>query len=399
MPSAFASHWTLDPEVRFLNHGSFGACPRAVLEAQAELRARLEAEPVRFFLREAPELAEQARGTLAGLVGAQPADLAFVSNATEAVNAILRSLELSADDALLVCDQSYNACANAARFVADQAGARVDVAALPFPLASADEAFDAIMDAVRDDTKLALLDWISSPTGLVLPIHRLVAALRERGVLTLVDAAHAVGQVPMDITALDADFVTSNCHKWMCTPKGSAFLWVRGEHQHWVRPVVISHGANAPPSERSRFQVEFGWTGTADPTAMLTLPLAFETLSSLRPGGLDAHMAANRELALWARDLLCDTLGVPAPQPDDMVASLAAVPLPDAPSVESRDALATSPLQDRLLFDHGVEVPIVTWPAPPRRLVRVSAQAYNDRDDYQALAAALPALLAEEATG
>lgn len=391
--------WSLDPGVRYLNHGSFGACPRAVLEAQAELRGRLEAEPARFFQREAPQLAERARAALAELVCARPQDLVFVSNATEGVNAVLRSLPLASADALLTTNQAYNACANSLRFVAERVGARVDVASLPFPLERAEQVERAVLDAVRDDTRLVLLDWITSPTGLILPVQRLVSALRERGVAVLLDGAHAPGMLPMDLTALDADYVTGNCHKWCCTPKGAAFLWVRPELQHEVRPVVISHGANAPESERSRFQMEFGWTGTDDPTAMLVLPEALQVMAGLFEGGWQALQAHNHELVLWVRDRLCEVLDVPPPAPDDMLGSLAAVPLPDAPSARRRQALETDPLQDRLFFEHHTEVPVSSWPAPPQRLLRVSAQAYNRRQDYEPLLTALPELLAEERAG
>lgn len=389
--SPLASHWTLDPEITFLNHGSFGACPRVVLEEQTRLRARMEAEPVRFFLRELEPLMDAALAAVGAFVGADPDDLAFVSNASSGVNAVLRSLVFAPGDELLTTDHAYNACRNALDHVAARAGARVVVAKLPFPLASADETIAPIVAAVTPRTKLCLLDAITSPTGLVLPTARIVRALADRGVDTLVDGAHAPGMIPLDLRALGAAYFTGNCHKWVCAPKGAAILHVRRDRQDGLVPTVVSHGANSPRTDRSRFRLLFDWTGTIDPTAALCIPAALRTVASLVPGGWPEVMAKNHALALRARDILCAALRVPPPAPDDMIGSLAAVPLPDTPPNErtSHSLLTTDVLQDAL-FTQGIEVPIIPWPGPPRRLVRVSAQLYNTPAQYEALGALLP---------
>jgi isopenicillin-N epimerase len=379
--SPLASHWTLDPAVDFLNHGSYGACPRVVLETQAELRRQLEAQPVRFFQRDAPELLDRAREELAAFVGADATELAFVDNATTGVNTVLRSLAFGPDDELLVTDHAYNACRNAIDFAAAHGGARLVVARVPFPLTSSAQVVDAVLAARTPRTKLALLDHVTSPTGLVFPLEQLVPALQAHGVRVLVDGAHAPGMLPLDMHALGADYYTGNFHKWLCTPKSAAFLYVPRERQAEIRPLVISHGANARSDERSRFWLEFDWTGTSDPTPQLCIPAALAFLRGL-PGGLDAHYAANRALALAARGVLCDALGVAAPAPDAMIGSLVALPFPDGSCGELHDALI-----DRA----GIEVPIMPWPAPPRRLVRISAQRYNHLAQYERLAAALKA--------
>lgn len=389
-------HFTLDPAVHFLNHGSFGACPRAVLETQSRLRAQLEAEPVRFMVRQLPELMDAARRALAAFVGSAPEDLVFVPNATAGVNSVLRSLPLKRGDGLLCTDHVYTACGNALRFVAERAGAQVQVAPLPFPLSSPDQVVAAVLAGVRPNTRLALIDWITSPTGLVLPMQALVRELHAVGVAVLVDAAHVPGMLPMDLTALGAEYVTGNAHKWICAPKGAAFLHVRRDLQPSVRPLAISHGANAALGSRSRFQVEFDWTGTDDPTAVLSIPAALQAMGGMLPGGWPALREHNRSLVLSVRDRLCALLGVAPPAPDSMIGSLAAVPLPDGLMGPARNALSTDPLQDRLLFEHNTEVPVVSWPAPPKRLVRVAAQVYNQPSDYDALIEALPALLADE---
>ncbi len=389
MPSDLARFWTLDSAVAFLNHGSFGACPRPVLEAQQRLRERLERQPVRFFVRDLEPLLDDARSALAAFLGADPEGLVFVTNATTAVNAVLRSLALAPGDQLLVTDHAYNACRNALDFVAAAAGARVVVVPVPFPLASADAVVEAVLAQVTPHTRLALLDHVTSPTGLVLPIERLVRALAARGIDTLVDGAHAPGMLPLDLRALGAAYYAGNCHKWLCAPKGAGFLHVRRERQGGVRPVVISHGANSPRTDRSRLLLEFDWTGSHDPTAYLCVPEAIRFLGGLLPGGWPELMARNRQLALEARRILCDALDAMPPAPEEMVGALAAVPLPDGADAPLRSPLYVDPLQDVLLERYRIEVPIVPWPAPPKRLVRVSCQLYNARDDYERLATAL----------
>ncbi|HEY7724772.1 MAG TPA: aminotransferase class V-fold PLP-dependent enzyme [Anaeromyxobacteraceae bacterium] len=393
MPSPLLRHFTLDPAVTFLNHGSFGACPRPVQEAQQRERERLEAEPVRYLARELEGRLDQVREELAAFLGAEPRDLAFVPNATTAVNAVVRSLDLAPGHELLALDQGYNACLNVLRHAAARSGARLVLAAVPFPLASEEEAVEAVLRAASPRTRLALVDHVASPTGLVLPVARIVRALEGRGVPVLVDGAHAPGMVPLDLASVGASYYAGNCHKWLCAPKGAGFLHVRRELQAAVRPAVISHGANSPRADRSRFLVEFDWVGTTDPTAVLSIPAALRFMGSLLPGGWPEVMRRNRALALEARALLASALGAAPPAPDSMVGSLAALRLPDGTPAAPRSPLYQDALQDALLERFGIEVPVVPWPAPPRRLLRISAQLYNDLGDYQRLAAALGELL------
>ena len=381
MASALARHWSLDPQVTFLNHGSYGACPTAVLQAQAELRSRMESQPCRFMNREVEGLLDAARAELAAFLGADAQDLAFVRNATMGVNTVLQAQKLQPGDELLTTDHAYNACRNALDAVAQRAGARVVVVNIPFPLQDSAEVTLPLLEAVTPRTRLLLLDHVTSATGLVLNAEAIVAAMQARGVDVLVDGAHAPGMLPLDLDRLGADYYTGNCHKWLCAPKGSAFLHVRRDRQAGLRPLCISHGANDPRRDRSRFLLEFGWTGTEDPTPWLAIPAALRWLGALQPGGWPARMASNRHLVLAARELLCTTLGVAKPCPDAMIGSLAAIPLPAGPA---------QALQDALIDQDGIEVPVMPWPEAPSRLLRVSAQAYNDLDQYAALARALP---------
>ena len=395
-PAADPADWPLDPDIVFLNHGAFGACPRSVLEAQHEWRTRMERQPVEFLVRHLPGQLDSAREALAQFAGAAAEDLVFVPNATAGVNTVLRSLPFQPGDELLVTSQEYNACRNALNFVAENSRARVIVANIPFPIHCEDEAVVPVLECVTPRTRLALLDHVTSPTGIVLPIARLVSGLNERGVDTLVDGAHAPGMVELNLNQLGAAYYTGNCHKWLCAPKGVGLLHVRRDRQKSVRPLVISHGANSPRRDRSRFLLEFGWPGTWDPAAALSVPEAIRAVGAFVPGGWTQVRARNRALALTARKLLTSALSVPEPCPESFIGSLAAIPLPPAPP----DALPPLPLneyplQDALRLRHRIEVPIHAWPAPPARILRISAHLYNSLPQYQLLANALKTELPE----
>ncbi len=386
-----AALWTLDPAVDYLNHGSFGACPAAILEKQSELRARLEREPVDFLVRQAPALHAEARAALGEFVGADPDDLAFVPNATAGVNAVVRSLAFAPGDEILTTDHAYGACKKTLDYVASRTGARVAVAAVPFPLRGEEDVVAAVLSAVTPRTRLAMLDHVTSPTALVFPIERLVEGLAARGVDTLVDGAHALGMLPLHLSRLGAAYYTSNAHKWLCAPKGAAFLHVRRDRQKGIHPVTISHGyAGGEP----RFRDEFDWTGTIDPTPALTIPECITYMGSLLPGGWPELMATNRELALRARGIFLERLGGTAACPSAMIGSMAAAFLP-APSKKSPlFGLDREALSDRMRA-RGVEAWFHPSPSDGAMLVRLSAQLYNTEGQYARLADLLAEALRE----
>jgi isopenicillin-N epimerase len=385
-------HWLLDPDVIFLNHGSFGATPRIVLEAQDEFRRRMEEEPVSFLVRELEPLLDATRAELGRFIGASPDDLAFVPNATTGVNSVLRSLDLRSDDELLVTSHEYNACRNTVDSVAERAGAKVIIVDIPFPIASPDEVIDRIISATSDRTRILLIDHITSQTALIFPIDRIVREMNSRRIDTLIDGAHVPGMLPLEIRSLGAAYYAGNLHKWVCAPKGAGFLYVREDRRPVVHPAITSHGANSTRTDRSRFHLEFDWTGTFDPTPWLAVSSALQFLPSLVTGGWPEVMRRNHELALRARDILCHALSIEKPAPDSMLGSMAAVPLPDG-TAETAPSLYGDSLQDALFERFSIEVPVVPWPRAPKRVLRVSAQLYNRAEEYDALASALLMLL------
>jgi len=388
------SHWLLDEGLAFLNHGSFGACPRPVLDAQSQLRAELERNPVRFLWRELEGRLDSARAELATFLGADTADLAFVINATTAVNAVLRSLDFQPGDEIITTDHAYNACSNVLSETARRTGAAVIAARIPFPIASASAVVEAILAAVTPRTRLVFIDHVTSPTALILPVAEIIREMDARGIDVFVDGAHAPGMVRLDLRALGAAYYTGNLHKWVCAPKGAGFLHVRRDRQANVHPATISHGYNTSRERRSRFHDEFDWQGTIDFTAWLAVPAALRFCAGLFHGGWPELMARNHELALSARTLLCSRLGIVAPCPEEVLGSMVTLPLPDVfqerEAGESRAVISRfDPLQSLLLERHRIEVPLVRWGNPARRWFRISAHAYNSPEDYERLADAL----------
>ena len=396
--------WALDPAVTFLNHGSFGSCPRPVLLAQQAWRDRMEADPIDFFVRQLEGHLDAARSEVAAFVGAIPQHLAFVPNATTAVSSVLRSLRFEPGDELLTNDQEYPSSVYALRDVVQRSGAKLVIAPVPFPIREPGQVFDAVLAGVTSRTKLAVISHVTSGTALIFPIAELVRELARRGVATLVDGAHAPGMLPLSLDDLGADYYTGNGHKWLSAPKGAAFLHVRPDLQAQIRSLVISHGTESPRDDRSRFWLEFDWQGSHDPSPYLALPVAIRLLGSLLPGGWPELMAANHALALAGRDLVCERLGVEPPAPDEMLGSMAVVPLQPLGSPRLRHTGAE--ISDLLWERYRIEIPVGDWPNPmssevapgsPRCYARISAQRYNNLGQYAMLADAVSEILASPA--
>jgi isopenicillin-N epimerase len=333
----------LDPEVVYLNHGSYGACPAPVFERYQELQRELERNPMALLAREFDERMAEARAALAAFVGARGDDLVFVSNATAGLNAVIRSLRLEPGDEVVTTRHEYGAVTRTWQF----AGATV-VFAEPEEVAA----------AIGSRTRAVSVSHITSPTALVFPVEEICAAARAAGVLAVVDGAHAPGQIPLDLEALGADVYAGNCHKWLSAPKGAGFLWARPEHQGWIAPLVVSWGFD------DGFAKRHGWQGTRDPAAALAVPAAIEAHRSLD------HERCRR-LAASFHERLPPVGPTPAPQ-------MWATELPLGDSDE---------LQRRLRERHRIEVPVRGWEG--KRLLRVSIAPYNEPDDVELLLRAL----------
>ncbi|MEA2675511.1 MAG: isopenicillin-N epimerase [Chloroflexota bacterium] len=392
-PYAPDSPWDFDPAITYLTHGTYGACPRPVLETQQALVAELEANPIRFLTREFEGRLDVAREQVAVFLNADPAGLVVVPNATTGVATIVESLRLRPGDELLTNDHEYNATLNALATVAERAKARVVRVSIPVPIRHEEQVVEAILAGVSPRTRLALISHVTSPSGLVFPIETIVRELDRLGVDTLVDAAHAPGMVPVDLRALGAAYWTGNGHKWLCGPKGAGVLHVRDDRRGGILPLVTSHGRNDPRSDRPTLWKEFDWQGTGNPTAFLALPEALRVIGGLQPGGWQAHVTANRELVLAGRNVLADRLGLEPIAPDSMIGAMAAIALPIAADEATIEALTSS-----LATDERIEVPVGPFPvraardagaAPSHALLRISAQRYNELADFERLADAL----------
>lgn len=351
----------------------------------------MEAEPVQFLWRRYEERLDVSRRQVAEFVGSRPQDLVFVTNATTGVNAVLCSLKLRPGDEILTTTHDYNACHNVLVEAARRAGAKLAVAQVPFPLASPDEAVEAVLGVVTRRTRLAMLDHVTSNTGLALPVARLIHELEERGVDTLVDGAHAPGMLSLDLPRLGAAYYTANLHKWTCAPKGAAFLWVREDKQKEMQPAVISHGNNTPRPGYSAFQDRFDWAGTFDPSAWFCAGGAIRWLAELLPGGWRELRERNHRLAVKARRVLCKSLGVEAPCPEHLLGAMATLPLPERLQGVPRSGRIDAE-QERLYDRFRIEVPFVRVGRPERRYFRISAHIYNSLPEYEYLAEALSTL-------
>lgn len=390
--SPLIKHWQIDRQIVFLNHGSFGACPVQVLQKQNEYRSRMEAEPVRYVLRELEDLLWASKESLAGFIGAKAADIAFVNNATAGVNTVLNALHFNAGDELMMTNHGYGACNNAMKWFAEKSGAKVVTAEIPFPVQFPEEVTAAILKTVTPRTKLVMIDHITSPTGIIFPVKEIVAMLNEKGIDTLVDGAHAPGMIDLNIDEIGAAYYTGNCHKWICSPKGSAFLHVRKDRQQLIHPMVISHLYDKNAGEK-RWSSHFFWPGTSDFTAYLCIKDAIEFMSTLFPGGWKELREHNHSLTLKARKYIAEELNLPLPAPESMIGALSAISIGkgEVPAVTFN---YISVPQEKLWKEFNIEVPVFVWNvAHPRLWLRFSVQAYNSMDQYEYLAGAVKKII------
>jgi isopenicillin-N epimerase len=379
------AEWSFDPGITYLNHGTVGVTPRRILAVQQAIRDEMERHPARFILRALTEtefgrpLSDRPRlraaaDDVAAFLGARGSDLVFVDNITAGVNSVLRSFPLRHGDEILVSDLVYGGVLRAALFAARERGATVRTVEMPYPF-RAERLADAYANAVGPNTRLAIVEHITAQSALVFPLQETAARLRSQGVAVLADAAHAPGQIPVDIASLGVDWYVANLHKWMWTPRSSGILWASPERQAGLRPTVISWGLD------KGFKAEFDMLGTRDPSAHLSAPAA---IALLREWGLEAIQAYNHALAWTGAQRLAQRWGTGFDVPEAMIASMATVPLPELAGSTPGEAQA---LRDALFFEDDIEVQMHAYRG--RVWARISGQIYNDINDIDRLGEAV----------
>src|SRR5215208_268587 len=376
-------YFLLDPSVVFLNHGSFGATPKPVFEAYQDWQRRLERQPVLFLGRELNGLLLQSRKVLGEYLHADPDDLVYIPNATHGVNIIAHSLQLKAGDEILTTDHEYGACDYTWDFICEKRGATYIHQSIPLPVHSEQEIVEQFWQGITAKTKALYLSHITSPTALRLPVEEICRRARQAGILTIVDAAHSPGQIPVDLQKLNADIVFGNAHKWLLNVKGSAFLYVRREVQPLIEPLIVSWGYHATPeiATGSRFIDLLQWTGTKDPTAALTIPSAIQFM---KDHDWDSVRSECHGLLRQAIERICDLTQLPPlyPLDSDFYSQMGIAPLPNCD---------VAILKSRLYDEHKIEVPLIQWQG--RQFIRVSIQGYNSQEDVDELMHALEVLL------
>jgi isopenicillin-N epimerase len=380
LSNPFREHFLLDPSVVFLNHGSFGACPTPVFEAYQRWQRELERQPVEFMGRRHDALLKDARKKLGAYLNADPDALFFVPNATSGLNTVIRSLDLREGDEILGNDHEYGALEKTWAYICGKTGARYVKRPIPLPVTTAEEFVEAFWAGVTPRTKIVFLSHITSPTALIFPIAPIIERARAAGILSIIDGAHAPGQIPLDLTALGADFYSGNCHKWLCSPKGAAFVYVRPDFQDWIDPLTISWGWDADRAQSSYLQRN-EWQGTRDIAAFLSVPAAIDFQAAHNWAVVRQQCHA---LVSETRGRLTALTGLAPISPDsaEWYGQMATIPLPPC-DVEA--------LKVQLYDLYRIEVPLMTFGG--RQYVRISCQAYNTRADYDCLIDALCALL------
>ncbi len=378
------SRFLLEPGIIFLNHGSFGACPEQVFQVYQEWQLRLERQPVLFLGREFNDLLKEARHALGSYIHADPDNLVYIHNATYGINIVARSLGLIAGDEVLTSDHEYGACDNTWEYICGKSGAKYIHCPIPLPVNSQEEIVERLWQAVTPRTKAIYLSHITSSTALRFPIEDICKRARQEGILTVIDGAHAPGQIPLDMQAMDVDFYFGNLHKWALSPKGVAFLYARPEVQHMIEPLVVSWGysANEDTTSGSRFIDLLQWTGTDDPSAALSVSAA---LLFMQENDWDyVRQQCNTRLTETLRQIgELTRLPQAYPYGSTFYQQMAVAPLP----VETD--LTT--LKEDLYDTYRIEIPCIEWNG--HKFVRISVQAYNSEQDLHTLVAALANLI------
>lgn len=372
-----ASQFMIKEGIAFLNHGSFGACPRPVFETYQSWQRELESDPVDFLGRRADGLLRESRSELANYLGTTEAQLVFVPNATHGINIVARSLQLQAGDEILTTNHEYGAVNNAWHFNFDKRGVKYINHPMPLPFTTPEAFVDRLWEGVTPRTKVITFSHITSPTALIFPAELICKRAKEAGILTVIDGAHAPGQIDLDLTAMGVDYYTGNCHKWLCSPKGSAFLYAAPGREDELEPLSVSHGWSRAHEEKSKFHDNFDWTGTMDPSAYISVGAAVRFLND---NNWSAVRAACHLLASQTRERINEMTGLDPVCPDSTTwfSQMFVARLP---------AATREKLHDVLWPEFKIEIPLPHW--EDDSLVRVSVQAYNTPEHMERLLGAI----------
>jgi isopenicillin-N epimerase len=381
--SPLATHWHLRKDIVFISHGTFGACPIPVLQKQQELIIQMEQQPLQFLAHELEGRLYDVKECLSAFIGTTPNNIVLQPNATTGVNTVLQSIKLNEGDEILTTNHVYGACLNALNHKAKNEKLNIVIANIAYPIIDEDAIIGAIVEKVTNRTKLALIDHITSASGIIFPIEKITQILQEKGVDVLVDGAHAPGQLPLNLDKLAAAYYTGNCHKWICSPKGSAFLYVRSDKQQQIKPIQYSHYPDRP--QDNNWTSNFIWDGTHDFSPLLCIPKAIEFMGSLFDNGWEGLRSHNHQMAIAARKMIAEKTGGFLPCPDNMVGQFANINLPDGELPAYR--FFYEPILKRELLDkYFIEVPIMFFPKPPKQFVRIACQAYSSMEQFEYLA-------------
>ncbi|KAI1169682.1 selenocysteine lyase [Nemania sp. FL0916] len=396
-PDPMLAKWPLRRNVVHMDHGSSGACTTAVLEHQNALRWDLDRGSPEFFLSSWSPRHRASKEALAKFVKADYDELLLTSGSTLGLNIVTQSQEFQPGDELLTTNHAYSSVIIMMKHVAKRDGANVVIAKVPFPVASPDEVLDSILACVTPRTKFAVIDHIVSRTGLVFPIKRIVKELADRGIDTLVDGAHGPGQVPVDLHDIGAAYYTTSCHKWMCAPRGVGFMYARRDRLSRLKPLIHARSGHWRDSDGAAYtQLEhtFEWNGCHDPSGVHSMPKIIEFLETALPGGHEAMVKRNHDLAVEARKRVLEILGIKnMPCPDDMIANMVTFPLPDS---VLPDAGGILPICRTLWENDRAEIQCYHWPAYPKRIFRFSVQLHNSMEQFIWLAGKLKDALQAE---
>ncbi|KAH8158008.1 hypothetical protein CIB48_g10234 [Xylaria polymorpha] len=386
--------WQIRSDIIYLDNGAFGACPTMVVEKQQHIRRWIEENPHEFFERNYISSWDASRKALASFLHASASDLVFTPGATHGMNVVIQSLSFESGDEIITTNHAYSSVRLVLDHVANKYGARVVVIDIPLEVPGPDALLQRVLASVTPRTRFAVIDHVPSRSGLIFPIKEIVSELASLNIDTLVDGAHAPGMIPLDVTDINAAYYVANCHKWMCVPRGVGFLHVRRDRAQNIKPLVIARSPFVVnKSKHSLLEHSFGWMGTYCPSAVLTLPTSISYLATVMPGGYNGLISRNHDLTVLARRIICRTLGIPLPCPDNMIGAMATIPLPDSPGPEQEGML---PIQQILWREHGIVIPVYSWPSYPKRVIRLSVQAYNSLDQYLRLANCLRSVLHNE---